>query len=75
MSVEFFTCVCGENVCECAPFHYCSHCEQPVFDCCYDEQVKKYGVVDTGDVDSFGRNAMDQFGIGALKRCDNCIDE
>jgi hypothetical protein len=74
MPVSFITCVCGENVCECAPFHTCSFCEQLVFDCCYAEQVEKYGVVGTDDLDIFGRKSIDQFGTGALKRCDNCYD-
>jgi len=74
MSVDYITCVCGDNVSECAPSHMCSFCEQTVFDCCYDEQVKKYGVVGPEDKDELGIILVNQYGTGALKRCDECAD-
>lgn len=31
MSVDFFDCPsCGDSICECGEFHYCTHCDRQI---------------------------------------------
>jgi len=75
MSVDFYNCgSCNEIHSDCEPMYYCSYCESKIFNCCYEEQVKKYGLVGPNDVNENGLNKADFYGDNALKRCDFCQD-
>lgn len=66
MGVDFYPCsICGEVECDAGFMEHCSKCHGIVFECCYEEQEKKYGL-------ARDKKTKDYYGKAALKECDNC---
>ena len=69
MGVDYYPCViCGNIGNDCGFMESCANCEGDIFECCYDEQKKKYGLVQD-------KEKAKHSGETSLKECDDCSKE